>query len=228
MTFMTSDRMRDLLRAAVDHIESFEEDEAANVFKSLGFTEDELVMIQTEIKILPEDEKNTIYVDGWNVHNGQIYWLLNDAGKDYMFSTERYVAGTFVTDSVPFKNYSHYLGTEEREDGLTRYVAYAWYSKNESYVKEFDNLDEALNWLMPSQDTLEKETVKEKEGTLDEVICSCEEMSKNNKTASEKNEYYKTSDGFFDYYVNRNTGEKKLKLGENDVEVPSRVDDFCR
>lgn len=63
---------------------------------------------------------------------------------------------------------------------------------------------------------------------LQDVIHTCEEMSKNNEAKSQCNEYFKTSDGFFDYYVNRKTGEKKFKLGENDVEVESNLDDFLR
>jgi hypothetical protein len=31
------------------------------------------------------------------------------------------------------------------------------------------------------------------------------------------NEYYKVSDGWFTYYVNVKTGEKKFKLDETDV-----------
>lgn len=42
------------------------------------------------------------------------------------------------------------------------------------------------------------------------------------------NRYYKTSDGWFDFYVNVKTGEKKLTLEENDVYVERPVDDFFR
>ena len=42
------------------------------------------------------------------------------------------------------------------------------------------------------------------------------------------NEYYKFSDGFFTYYVNTLTGEKKFELAEGDVEVESNLDDFNR
>lgn len=34
------------------------------------------------------------------------------------------------------------------------------------------------------------------------------------------NKYYKFSDGWFTYYVNVRTGEKKLLLDEGDIEVP--------
>ena len=42
------------------------------------------------------------------------------------------------------------------------------------------------------------------------------------------NKYYKVSDGWFDYYVNSVTGEKKFDLCDNDVCIDRRVDDFCR
>ena len=42
------------------------------------------------------------------------------------------------------------------------------------------------------------------------------------------NEYYKVSDGFFDYYVNVQTGEKKFRLEAGDVEVEREPDDFYR
>ena len=41
-------------------------------------------------------------------------------------------------------------------------------------------------------------------------------------------EYYKVSDGWFDYYVNTTTGEKKYSLDEGDVCVERPVDDFYR
>lgn len=41
-------------------------------------------------------------------------------------------------------------------------------------------------------------------------------------------EYYKWSDGFFTYYINPKTGEKKLDLQDEDCEIPALADDFCR
>lgn len=41
-------------------------------------------------------------------------------------------------------------------------------------------------------------------------------------------EYYETSDGFFTYYVNSVTGEKKFELEEGDVLVERNVDDLTR
>ena len=40
--------------------------------------------------------------------------------------------------------------------------------------------------------------------------------------------YYKTSDGWFTYYVNVSTGEKKFNLEEGDILVEKNTDDFFR
>ena len=40
-------------------------------------------------------------------------------------------------------------------------------------------------------------------------------------------EYYQFSDGWFTYYVNVKTGDKKLTLDKDDVLVESNLDDFC-
>lgn len=45
---------------------------------------------------------------------------------------------------------------------------------------------------------------------------------------SPKNEYYKFSDGWFTYFVNTETGEKKFALDPGDVLVEARQDDFSR
>lgn len=42
------------------------------------------------------------------------------------------------------------------------------------------------------------------------------------------NEYYKVADGFFTYYINKSTGEKKFNLDESDIEVKRKLDDFNR
>lgn len=42
------------------------------------------------------------------------------------------------------------------------------------------------------------------------------------------NKYYEVSDGWFTYYVNVDTGEKKFELDKDDVFVERRVDDFHR
>ena len=44
-----------------------------------------------------------------------------------------------------------------------------------------------------------------------------------------KEQYYKFNDGWFTYYVNVKTGQKKLKLNEEtDIEVKHKQDDFHR
>lgn len=40
------------------------------------------------------------------------------------------------------------------------------------------------------------------------------------------NKWYKWNDGWFEYYINANTGEKKLQLEEGDIEVNPNIDDF--
>lgn len=40
--------------------------------------------------------------------------------------------------------------------------------------------------------------------------------------------YYEWNDGFFTYYVNVETGEKKFRLEEGDILVPFKADDFSR
>lgn len=42
------------------------------------------------------------------------------------------------------------------------------------------------------------------------------------------NEYYQFSDGWFTYYVNVETGDKKFSLDEGDVLIESNLDDFSR
>ena len=41
------------------------------------------------------------------------------------------------------------------------------------------------------------------------------------------NEYYQFSDGWFTYYINAKTGDKKLTLDKDDILVESNLDDFC-
>ena len=42
------------------------------------------------------------------------------------------------------------------------------------------------------------------------------------------NRYYKLNDGWFTYYVNVSTGDKKFKLDEDDILIDHRPDDFYR
>lgn len=67
--------------------------------------------------------------------------------------------------------------------------------------------------------------------SLDSLVSSAEkrnsEQQKEQKNAP-CNEYYIKSDGWFDYYENKETGEKKLKLDKNDVCIVPELDDFSR
>ena len=40
--------------------------------------------------------------------------------------------------------------------------------------------------------------------------------------------WYKVSDGWFTYFVNKKTGERKLELEYGDFEIERNVDDFVR
>lgn len=42
------------------------------------------------------------------------------------------------------------------------------------------------------------------------------------------NKYYQINDGWFTYYVNFETGDKKFKLDEDDLLIDHRPDDFYR
>lgn len=42
------------------------------------------------------------------------------------------------------------------------------------------------------------------------------------------NKYYQFSDGWFTYYINVETGDKKFSLDKDDVLIESNLDDFSR
>lgn len=42
------------------------------------------------------------------------------------------------------------------------------------------------------------------------------------------NKYYEFNDGFFTYYINIETSEKKFELDKDDVLVEPKLDDFIR
>lgn len=147
---MDSLRMMELLRAAVGQIEAFEEDEAENVLKSLGFTEGDLEEIRNEIHISDEDKKNMHMVNGHIFHDGEIVWILSKSGEKYIFSDEQETETGYITECVPFKNYHHYVSIYE-SCGKYRYVGYAWYSKTESYIEEFNDFTVCLDWLVDKE-----------------------------------------------------------------------------
>ena len=142
-----------LLKAAVEHIETFEEDEAENVLKGLGFTKNDLAEIKTEIHINDEDKENVIMVQGKIFHNGEVVWILSKYGEKYIFSDQEETENGWVTECVPFKNYPHYISIDEYA-GDYRYAGYAWYNKNESYIQTFDDFTECLDWLVGEEEEL--------------------------------------------------------------------------
>lgn len=151
---MTNERVMELLRIAVDHIENFEEDEAENVLASLGFTEDELAEIRFNPRVEKEEEGHSEMIASYLLHGGKIVPVLNKLGADYIFSDQREddnsVQG-FVTDCVPFKDCPHYVYPWEDNSGVIRYTAYAWYSRHENYIEDFASLEEALDWLVKEE-----------------------------------------------------------------------------
>lgn len=141
-----------LLRSAVEHIEAFEEDEAENVLKSLGFTKNDLAEIKTEIHINDEDKKNVTMVEGKIFHNGEVVWILSRAGASYIFSDQEETENGWVTECVPFKNYPHYIEIDEYKE-RPMYTGYAWYKKDENYMESFHDLTECLDWLVGEEAT---------------------------------------------------------------------------
>lgn len=170
---MTSERMEQLLKIAVQHIENFEDTESENVLRELGFTKDELVELNTTITLDKNEERNLTMVNGWFIHNGEVIWNLSEAGFDFIFSDQIEDESSpvgYVTENIPFKNYSHYIYNNEfcdRKNGGNAYICYAWYDKNNSYISEFNDLDEALNWLVPEPEISE---IKADKQNLDSQI----------------------------------------------------------
>ena len=146
---MNSDRLMHLLKKAVEHIEAFEDRESEIVLKSLGFTDEELAAIRFEPKWDEKDKENIHMVEGKVFHHGEVIWQLSSAGMDYIFSDFREnpdVPDEYITENIPFKNYSHYFYYDEDRD---IYCGCAYYAPTESYAQDFDTLDECLEWLVP-------------------------------------------------------------------------------
>lgn len=151
---MTNERMQELLRVAVDHIESFEEDEAQNVFRSLGFSENEMKEALYGFYLTEEELKNIDMIEKPIIHNGEPIWQLNARGASYIFSdqVEDDAALTgWKTECVPFSSQSHYFYVDE-QFGKPVYCAYAWYGPGDSYVNNFESLEECLEWLVSEND----------------------------------------------------------------------------
>lgn len=148
---MTNERLRELLRVAVEHIEAFEEDEAQNVFRSLGFTENELKEALYGSYLTEEELKNIDMIEKPIVHNGEPIWELSEKGANFIFSDQVEDDSALTgwkTECVPFPSQSHYFYVCA-ERGKPLYVGHAWYKPTESFVETFKSLEECLNWLVP-------------------------------------------------------------------------------
>ena len=168
---MTEERLRELLKIAVNHIENFEEDESKKVLMELGFTEDELAEINLKIELSEEDLKNIAMVQGKFIHNGEVIWELSEAGKDFIFSDQKEDDNTlngWRTENIPFRNFSHYFYFDEMSNV---YTGYAWYSEGENYLQDFRSIEECLDWLVP-----EREISRVEKGTLNEKIAGVKEV----------------------------------------------------
>lgn len=96
-----------------------------------------------------EELKDNPMIKGCVIHNNHIIWILSDYGDEYIFSDDEWNEdGFWMTECVPFKEYSHYVYCKNRSDGSIKYVAYAWYNKNESYIEEFTDWERCVNWLI--------------------------------------------------------------------------------
>ena len=101
---MNEERLRELLKNAVNHIENFEEDESKKVLMELGFTEDELIEINLKVELSDEERKNIAMVQGKLVHNGDVIWELSQAGEDFIFSDQKQDDNTlngWRTENIP-------------------------------------------------------------------------------------------------------------------------------
>ena len=148
---MTIERIKELLRIAIDHIENFEEDEAENVFKSLGFSEDELVEIKTKVEFDKDDARTIAMVEDKIFYKGKLIWKLSAAGAEYIFSDQEEdtsAAQGFVSDCVPFKNHPYYVEVKECSDGTLQYIGYVWYDRYNNFIEQFNDLGACFDWLV--------------------------------------------------------------------------------
>lgn len=92
-------------------------------------------------------------------------------------------------------------------------------------------------WVVDEEDVELPSEIKIPKGMTDEEEISdyisdvtgfCHEGFELDDSEVESSYFYETSDGFFTYYVNSVTGEKKFELEEGDILVERDVDDFFR
>ena len=154
---MDEKRLRELLKIAVNHIENFEDKESAKVLKSLGFTADELAEINFELNMTDLTQEQAFMLYGCTIHNGECIWELTYAGNEYIFSDFREdeaMPNGYFTKNIPLQEFSHYFYYDESRDV---YTGYAWYNPTESYVDDFNSLEECLNWLVSEHDDFDEE-----------------------------------------------------------------------
>ena len=147
------------------------------------------------------------------------------------------VLGALKDDSLSYeaKNLfevfkSEFLDNGDMYDGCIPYNS----SLVEGYQKSaFDELvDAGLIQIRNSEGVAYELTSAEREKlavannkSVSEIVNEARERSE----AIGSNEYFKENDGWFTYFVNVRTGEKKLKLDDGDVEVAApKKDDFSR
>ena len=179
-------------------------------------TEPSLVVVKTMDELKTYLEEN-----GWSVYGDEDDWEIRQAspaGEDFFFDI---VHNNDVKEAVnELKRYAYEFDIDEHVQlnlgmrgapGVSELVEDA-----KELQKMLDDLAENVNWC-------EQKTIRE-------TLAEAQERSvkNNSETTFKKNEYYKVSDGFFDFYVNKQTGEKKTKLEENDILVDRNPDDFLR
>lgn len=173
---MNNERLMYLLKNAVEHIEAFEDRESENVLKSLGFTDNDLAEMRFELKLAEKDKENIHMVYGKIFHHGEVVWELTCSGNEYIFSDIEInddAPNGYIAENIPFENYSHYFYYDDTRDV---YCGYAYYSPTESYAKDFDTLEECLDWLVPERERSRPEP--EIKASLSEQITSAQNKGK--------------------------------------------------
>ena len=178
------------------------------------------------------DTSNDLYTGKWRVHlvpEGARYGrhnnLINDNERtliefyDVSQDKEKFPEGQFTGGS-------YYVETILSDNGYSRHTEHGLSLDADipNWFVSGDEMKEVFSWLVkqPLKD------VDKPYRSLNELVSSAEKRSHDSKEKATDNQYYKTSDGMFDYYVNNKTGEKKLKLDKDDVEVDRYTDDFHR
>lgn len=176
------------------------------------------------------DTSKDLYIGNWRVHlvpEGGRYGLNNNCINENERTLIEFYDVSQDKDKFPegqFTGGRYYVETILCDNGVERHSKYglrldgdvpAWYVNG-------DEMREVFNWLAKQP----LKAVDKPHKSFNDLVSSAE--NKNTKQESEKNEYYPVSDGFFNYYVNKETGEKKFKLDKEDVLILKNLDDFHR